>query len=182
MLTATYEIDQNDILNYQLYHASMSKQIKKRRLISRILIPVLYGVIGLFFIVFSNYGLGIIFIVSGVLWLIFFPIWERKRYINHFKGFLKENYKSMFNDTSTIRFDDDSIFIKGLDSESTFGNNQLERIDEITDYIFVKLKSGQTVVLPKNKISNIDEVRSYLLELTGKLNLSYEANLNWKFV
>jgi hypothetical protein len=135
-------IDENDFLTHQLYVASKSKRIKRKRQKSKIMIPIIYFAIGLFFLYEDKVSLTIIFIIIGILWFFIYPIWERRHYIKHYKGFIKENYKDRFGQYIMLEFNNEYILAKDNGTESKVLTNELEEISEIPTTIFVRLKGG----------------------------------------
>ncbi|GAA4125836.1 hypothetical protein [Flavobacterium chungbukense] len=73
----SYQLDENDFLQYQLYTASKSERIKKKRLKSKIVIPIIYGLIIAFDLYKGNTNSAIVFLVMGILWF-FFTLFGKK--------------------------------------------------------------------------------------------------------
>ena len=178
-MTIDYKIDENDFLTYQLYTASKSEQTIKRRERTKVIIPVFYLLLGFFFF-WNEYSLfGVVFVILGILWFFMYPIWEKRRYIKHFKIFIKENYKERLGKIVTLELTNGYIFAKDNGSESKVLTTELEEICEIPTTILIKLKSGQSFILPKDKISNIDSLTSRLMALADYLKIKYEVNDKW---
>ena len=69
--------------------------------------------------------------------------------------------------------------VKG--SESKVLTTELEEICEIPTTIFVRLKGGQSFILPKDKITDLDNVKARLKELAKHLKIKYDTDENWKW-
>ena len=82
-----YNLDESDYLTHQLYMASKSERIKKKRRKSRLLIPILYVVIAVISIIQQNIILSSVFILVAVIWFLFYPLYERNHYEKHYKNF-----------------------------------------------------------------------------------------------
>ena len=180
-MTIDYKIDENDFLTHQLFLASKSYRIKKKRQRSKIIVPLIYFVFGFLFLIESNFSLIIIFFIIGLLWFFIYPLWERRHYINHYKGFIKENYKNRLGRIATLEFGNDFILAKDNGSESKVLTTELEEISEIPSTIFIRLKSGQSFILPKDKIININIVKTRLKELANYLKINYEIDETWEW-
>lgn len=176
-----YKIDENDYLTYQLFSASKSAHFKRKRQRNKIILPIIYVFFGLLFLFVNKSSLTILFFVVGFLWFFIYPLWERRRYIKHFKGFIKENYKDRLGRVATLEFTNEYILAKDSGSESKVLSTELEEICEIPTTIFVKIKSGQSFILPKDKIANIDNVIARLKELATYLKIKYAIDENWEF-
>lgn len=179
-MTIDYSIDENDFLTHQLYIASTSDRIRKKRQRNRIIVPLTYFAFGLlvYFIELKS-DLLIIFFVIAMIWYIVYPIWERRHYIRHYKGFIRENFKDRFGRTSTLEFTNDFILTKDNGSESKVLTMELEEIIEIPTAIFLKFKGGQSIILPKDKINDMGNLTIKLKEFTSHLNIKYKLDDKW---
>lgn len=180
-MTIDYKIDENDFLTHQLYVASKSDRIKKKRQRSKILVPLIYIGIGLLFLFQDKYSMTIIFFIIGLLWFLIYPLWEKRHYIKHYQGFIKENYKDRLGRIATLEFNNDFILAKDNGSESKVLTTEIEEINEIPSTIFVRLKGGQSFILPKDKINDFDKVKERLKELADYLKIKYDTNEKWKW-
>lgn len=180
-MTIDFKIDENDFLTHQLFVASKSDRIKKKRQRSKIIVPLIYLAFGLLFLLQDKVSLTIIFFIIGLLWFFIYPIWERRHYIKHYKGFIKENYKERLGRTATLEFNNDYILAKDNGSESKVLTTELEEIYEIQTTIFVRLKGGQSFILPKDKIENLDNLKAILKELANYLKINYEIDEKWEW-
>ena len=180
-MTIDYKIDENDFLMHQLFVASKSDRIKKKRQRNKIILPLIYVAFGLLFLFEDKYSMTIIFFIIGLLWFFIYPLWERRHYIKHYQGFIKENYKNRLGKTTTLEFSNDFILAKDNGSESKVQTTELEEICEIPKTIFVRLKAGQSFILPKDKISNIDNVIIRLKELADYLKIKYDIDEKWEW-
>ena len=180
-MTIRYSIDENDFLIHQLYTASKSKRIKNKRLRSQFVVPIIYILFGLYGYMTDRPVLMAIFIAFAVLWLLLYPFWERKRYVNHYKNFIKENYKNRFDKIGTITFSDEFIITKEEENESKISTKEIEKITELKPLVLVKLKDGQSLILSKDKIGEIDKLIDNLKELAIKLRIDYNIEENWEW-
>lgn len=180
-MTIGYKIDENDFLTHQLYIASKSDRIKKKRQRSRVMVSLIYVAFGLLFFIEDSLSLSIIFFIIGILWFFIYPLFERRHYVKHYKGFIKENYKDRFNRISTLEFNDDFILAKDNGSESKILTTEIDEINEIPSTIFVRLKGGQSIILPKDKIADIANVTSRLKELAEYLKIKYDIDEKWEW-
>ncbi|MCW2121154.1 hypothetical protein [Flavobacterium sp. 7A] len=66
-MTITYQMDEKDFLIHQLYIASQSTRIKKKRFRSKIITPIIYTDFAFLFLYQEDYFLIVIFLVVAVL-------------------------------------------------------------------------------------------------------------------
>jgi ABC-type multidrug transport system fused ATPase/permease subunit len=180
-MTIDYKIDENDFLTHQLFVASKSDRIKKKRQRSKVILPLIYLAFGLLFFFQDKVSLAVIFLIIGLLWFFIYPIWERRHYIKHYKGFIKENYKDRLGRTAILEFNNEYIVAKDNGSESKVLTTELEEICEIPTTIFVRLKGGQSFILPKDKITDLHKVKARLTELADHLEIKYDIDEKWEW-
>ncbi|MEN2413074.1 hypothetical protein [Flavobacterium mesophilum] len=180
-MTISYQLSANDYLQHQLYTASKSEGIKKKRFKSRITIPLIYGAFIAFYLYSKDIQGAIIFFILAALWFFLYPFWDKRRYIKHYESFIKENYKERFKETVLIELSTDFILEKGRASRGIIATSEIEEINEISSSIFIKLKHGVSLILPKNAIENIDSLILFLKELANNLNVKYNIENNWEW-
>jgi hypothetical protein len=180
-MTINYKIDENDFLTHQLFVASKSERIKRKRQRSKILVPLIYIALGLLFLLQGEVTLTIIFLIIGLLWFFIYPLWEKQYYIRHYKGFIKENYKNRLDRIATLEFTNDYILAKDNGSESKVLTTELEEICEIPSTIFIRLNGGQSFILPKDKIIDFDNLKARLRELANYLKIEYTLYEKWEW-
>lgn len=175
-----YTLDKNDFLEYQLFAASQSDRIKRKRRRNRLLVPVVYFFLGIWFLYSGNYPIAIIGLCFAVLWFLFYPFRERRLYIKHFKAFVEENHKNNFGKPVTVELGDDTIFAKDSGSESKILTSELKEINEIPSLIVLGLKSGNSLIISKN-VSDLNAVRDRLKELSESLIVPYYTKDLWQW-
>lgn len=178
-MTIELKIDENDYLNYQLFVASQSKTIKRKRNRNKIIIPILYLLIGTSGFYNNSIFMGIVFCIFAVLWFFLYPLWERNNYIKHYKNFIQENYKDAFGKSAFLEISDKTIFIKDEVSDSKLLTSEIKEIYEIPTSIYIRMKAGKTLILPKSKIPSIQELKSELIRLSSVLKINYISDENW---
>ena len=92
-MTIEYTIEEADFLTHQLYIASRSERIKRKRKRSRLLVPIAYLVIGLYFYLQQQQNLGYAFFLIGILWFFFYPLWDGGTTVSIIKRSLKKIIK-----------------------------------------------------------------------------------------
>ncbi len=180
-MTIEYTINEHDLLTHQLFLASQSERIKKKRQKNKTIFPLAYGALGLLFFSDDQFSLATIFIIIGLLWFFFYPAWEKRRYIKHYRAFIKENYKDRIGKVGTLELSNDFILAKENGSESKVLTTELEEISEIPTMILIKLRGGQSFILPKDKIVNIANVKTRLDELAAYLKIKYDIDEKWEW-
>ena len=180
-MTIDFKIDQKDFLTHQLFLASRSTRIKRKRRRSKMAVPLFYLAFAVFCLYEDKVWMSILFTLIAILWFFIYPLWERRHYIRHYKGFIKENYKERLDVIATLEFNDDYILAKDNGSDSKVLTTEVEEICEIPTRIFVRLKGGQSFILPKDKIRDLDNLKLRLKELSNHLKIKYQTDEKWEW-
>jgi len=176
-----YSVDENDYLTHQLYVASKSMTIKNSRLMGKIITPII--LVGFGCVKFNEGNLFMLILLStlAIIWFFFYPLIEKHRYKKYYKNFIKETYKNTSGKAATLEVNDEYILSNHDGNESKILIKELEEINEIDNYIFIKLKIGGSFVLPKNKINSVNDLVFKLQELSKTLGIKYNFEKNWKW-
>lgn len=180
-MTLHYTIDENDFLTHQLYIASKSERIRKIRKRGKMTVSIAYALMALLFYIQEKTLLMIIFLIMALCWFIINPFFERKKYVRHYKKFIAECYKTRIGRMATLTINNEGFVTKDDGGESKIIATETEEIVEIPSLFLIRLKTGQSLLIPKNKISNVDEVKETLIDLAGFLKISYNVEDNWKW-
>jgi len=180
-MTLQYTLDENDFLTHQLYIASKSERIRKIRKRGRLVLSIAYALMALLFYFQGKSSLMIIFLILALCWFIINPFFERKKYVRHYKKFIAECYKIRIGRMATLTINNECFVTKDDGGESKIIATETEEIVEIPSLFLLRLKSGQSLIIPKNKIGNADEVKNELLGLADFLKISYTVEENWKW-
>lgn len=180
-MTIEYALDEKDYLTHQLFAASQSKRIKRQRLRNRLLGLILFAAIGFSHFMKADRVGTVCFSTGALLWFFFYPLWERWYYKKHYQSSVNELYKQRFGKISVVALGNDYIFTREHGIESKLSFNEVEEISEIPAMVFLKLRDGHYLLLPKGKISNIDLVKSRLKELAATLKIEYKVHERWEW-
>ena len=176
-----YSLDEEDFLTSQLYSASVSEAIKKKRKRTKILVPVIYIVLALVFLLQQKVSTGVAFLAVAVIWFFVYPLWQRRLYEKHYRTFIAETYSNRLNRPVSMELNKDYILAKDNGSESKVLTTEVEKIVEIPSLILIKLKGGQAYLLPKTKIGQTEEVIARLKQLAANWQVEYSIQNNWQW-
>jgi hypothetical protein len=180
-MTLTYQLDQIDYLQHQLFLASKSERIKKKRTISWIIVSISIFLVSLIFYRNNNSILFYCFLGFGIYTSIFYPLYQRQQYRNHYAKFIAENYKYRFGQIANINFSENAIETIDATGESKINLSEIENITETGEYFYPRLKSGGHLIIPKSKIIDVSQVRTSLINICEKLNINFIEDQNWKW-
>ena len=174
-------LDENDYLTYQLYIASKTPRIRKTRIRSWIFTTITFALLAFLFFRSDNSFLTIYFLIAAGLSLIFFPVYSRWRYKNHYLKHIKETYKNRFGLECSLTITDDSITTQDKTGEVRINTSEIEEINEIRDFYFLKSKSGVSIIISKNKSENIETIEKAIKLLIQNKNIRHNIDLEWKW-
>lgn len=180
-MTLKYSLDEDDFLQHSLFTATKSERIKKKRRKNWIMVTSAVFCLALIFYFSENMHEVYYWLIFGVITLFFYPSYEKYQYKKHYQKYIAETYKNRFNETSTVIFDEDNIETSDRTGEMKINLSEIEKIIETTKYFYLKMKTGETLIIPKFKIENLDNLRNILEKLAIKLNINFEDDLNWKW-
>jgi len=174
-------LDEQDYLTYQLYTASKTPRIKKARVRSWVFTTLTFVILAFLFYKSDNSFLGHYFLIAAGLSLILFPIYSRWRYKNHYLKYIKETYKNRFGVECSVNINDESISTQDKTGEAKINTSEIEEINEIKDYYFIKSKSGVSLIIPKNKSNNLENIENAIKSLVRNKGITHNIDLDWKW-
>ena len=172
------QLENKDYLAYHLYNSSKSSLHKKKRMRGRIVIPILFLILGSLFILTSkNLNAFLIYVAIAVFWFLLHPLYSRWLYKNHFRKHIKETYKNRVHKTAELTFKDDSVLIEEPTSETKIFTTEFQELIELPDYYFLKLKSDVSIIFPKSTIANRTAFKRYFQN--HQIRCTDELNWRW---
>lgn len=181
VMTIDYSIDEQDFLTFQLFTASRSEEIRKRRFKARLLPALILLAAGIFLLVRKDMNMAIMLELLAAAWYFFYPVREKTVYRNSYAKFISQNFKDKFGQKASMTLNDQFVINKDGLGESRIRFAEIGEINEISELILIKLKKGQSFILPVQKIANIDAFRDELKEIASKAGIPYSENLEWKW-
>ena len=172
-----YTLDDDDFVQYYLYTASKSKNIKKKRILMRFLIPFIYLLFSLWEYFKENIWLSSIFLILALVWVIFYPLYTRYRYTKHYAKHVNENYKSRLFKPIKLEVTSDYILGEDFTGETKINITEVKSLTEISNNFFINVTSNASLIIPKRDIFNKDDFKEEFI----KKNIPIENELNWKW-
>jgi YcxB-like protein len=87
-----------------------------------------------------------------------YPIREKNQYIKHYKGFILENYKEFLDVKQTLSINSEHLFSKSNAIESKIDAKEIPEIVELPKIILLRLGKSQSIILPKNQITDLVDI------------------------
>ncbi len=173
-----YKIEEEDYLAFQLYTASQSPKIQKKKTNSHILITSALALLGLAMISLSaDKTFGFLYLIMAFAFGFYYPKYFKWRYKKHYLSHIRESYKQRIGLVVTLEFLEDSIVAKDKTGESKLSLSEIEVVKETSQHFFLLFSTGVSVIIPK-----LDEEESEALKVRfEEAGIQVEDHLNWKW-
>ena len=178
-MNLNFKITNENYLTFQLYLASKSQSILKKRKRTRLVVPILYSVFAISLFVLESPFLAAGFAAFAMFWFFFYPLWEKGKYIKYYRKVIEENHKSRIGTDIKIELQNDHLFSTSGGSEAKISTNEIKEIVELKDLILIRLDVTQAFVIPKDKINDLPGLIGELKDLAKKIKVNYREELGW---
>lgn len=177
----TYSLDEKDYLTFQLFTASNSPSVKRRRMLSRSIPAAAYLFFAVLFFYRGDLTMLFAFLLLAVVWFFFYPIHDRNLYRRQYQKFIAENMNNKFGRKATLTFEKDRVKAKDEVSESAIDIAEIESITETEALFLLKLKTNQSFILPKNKIDNWEQLPTFFTTLEAERGIPFVDRMDWQW-
>jgi len=172
-----YKIDEIDFLTFQLYTCSKSERIQKKKKKNHILLSAGFFLAAIWFYIIDLQLTAICSFIYAVFTALFYPRFFNKKHKKHYQSYIREHYAQRFGTTEELEFNNKTIASKDKVGEGYINLDHVELINEIESHYFIKISTGQSIIIPKKQISNNQEFKTHLKSLGLKIN----NDTNWKW-
>ncbi|HLP10498.1 MAG TPA: hypothetical protein VK177_01130 [Flavobacteriales bacterium] len=180
-VTIKFKADLEDYLTHQLFIASKSPGIARKRSRNKMVVGLLFTAAGLSFFATENIPVGSAFVTIALLWFVFYPIWEANYFKKKMQEMLLENFKTPPTNQTTITLAKDIITVNDEHNSTQIKTALVTLIVEIPRLILVRFEDGKSFLVPKNKVENLEEFENALHELAKLLGVKYNEERTWKW-
>ena len=160
----TYQLTQSDLVKFNEYHSAHSAFDKKCRRKYRIFFPIIYLTFSIIFFLFSDYPSTIIFIAFAILWFVFYPLWQKKRYRKHFEKHVAETVGDSLKEPMVVELQDEGIHISDYSGQSLYKYSAVGQIVENESCTYIYFGKGIALILPHDRLS-IDDIKALVVEV-----------------
>ncbi|MDW3646584.1 MAG: hypothetical protein R8P61_05970 [Bacteroidia bacterium] len=173
----SYTLSEEDFLQHQLYLASNSQRIRKKEQRAWKLISFIFSLIGvILYLTDTAFPLGPFAILFGFITVLFYPLYVKKHYKDHYKNFIQENYQNRIGFPTEVALHEAFLFMKDKSGEGKIDLSELEYLIEIQQNFFLRLKSGHSLIFPKAQIQDLPAFRKSFQDI----DVQVEPDLDWE--
>lgn len=163
----SYELTEQQFVDFNLYHAKHSEAVKRSLTIQRFVIPIIYlmmpFVMGPIFN-WSVWGLMIPFILFAALWIIFFPPyfhWNIKRMS---RKMVNEGKNEGLLGTHELFIDSQGIREVTKNGETHVRWSGIEKCGEDAVNVYLYNSAMSAMIIPKKAVPELESLRKLLAE------------------
>lgn len=172
------QITNDDYLVHQLYTASNSLSVKKKRRISKWVSPAIFLIIGgVLTYQDGDFVALILFGSLAVIWFAFYPKYERYRYKRHYKNYIKELHGKDVIMNASIVFDEGYIFVKDEVSEGKVKISEVNYVANLPKHYIVRVSNKQALVIPKICVQSTNDFEQFFTSM----QIEVKDELDWKW-
>ncbi len=175
-----YKITADDYLTHQLFSASQNKTVNQQRRRGLILWTSAFFILSMLFYIQNNTYLAIYFILFGLGFIFIYPLYSRWIYKRFYKRMVYRGFKESNLENLWLKIGNEITLSNGKE-EGKIPVSNIEKIQEISTHVFLKLKEGKNIIIPKQKMENQQELLEKLSSLSKEYAIPYEKMLEWKW-
>lgn len=175
-----FHLSEDDYLTQMLFNATQSKVIKRRRLINWLICIAMFLILALTFYLKGNYPLTIMYVVGLIIFIIFYPMYQRWLYKRSYSKYLKESMKNKSESLICIEFIGDQILLNDYAGDASMNISAIDHIYETGQYFYLRFNSSGTLILPKAHL-DVKDFTHVIQNISEKYNIPFKHELNWKW-
>jgi hypothetical protein len=173
-------LDISDHLTFQLYTVSKNPETKKKKIRGWIGMTITFFCLSYLSYTYNDATLSIYFLFVAIVFLFFYPFYWKWRYKRHYLKHVSELYKNNTGEASTITFEKDFISTTDNFGEIKLKVSEIEEINEIKNYYFIKSRNGLSLIISKVKSESLKEIQERIKSLTES-GIKHNVDLNWNW-
>lgn len=180
-MTLEYSITEEDYLTYLMHHSAKSKSLRNARQRMRLVVTAVYLVFALMLYLQGMMIGALLFVAGSVVVYMVYPKTAKKKYLKHYRRFIRENRSGQIGRRVSLSIDDAYIHASDEGGEAKVQLSEITDITELATIFMIKFKVGESFVIPKNEIADAEGLGQFLKALSEKLHVPYSAELDWKW-
>ena len=177
-MTFEFKLNEQDFLDFQLFTASKSDRINKKKRNGWVYLTIGAILVALFSYLNQNYFLSIYSGLVAIVLGLFYPKYFKWRYKKHYMTHIQEIYSKRFGQIEAIQINDDSILSKDKTGEGRIYLSEIEHIHETDNHFFLKVSTGISLIIPKKELNDTSLLKKKFKDIG--LTLIDETNWKWK--
>jgi hypothetical protein len=174
----SYQLAFEHYVEHQLFVASQSPAVRKKRQYSRFTMAVVYAILGFLMLRFSeDYFLTAVFFVIAVGWFFAYPYYSRQRYRKHYEKHIRDNYQNRVGVPVDMEIDQNTILAKDKSGESKIRTSEIKALVLLPGIFLIQLKNDTSFIIPKSYVAD----QEMLKQEFENLGVPFEDASTWEW-
>lgn len=172
-MNINYELTKQDYIEFNIFHMSYSKSLRKLMFIQRYVISLCFLIAPFMIAKFSDIPLGYwlsIFVIVYILWVAFIPKYIQRTMRKRILRLVDEGKNAGMFGNQSLTLDIESIVEIGMINESKTNYVAVEKVVETNDYVYIYTSSIKACVIPNRAFESIDQRTEFINYLNAKVN------------
>jgi hypothetical protein len=124
-------------------------------------------------------GQSIYFLVLAIVAFLFLPAYTRWSYRKTYLKHVRKYYKDRMTEATSIQFEGDSLLVADTQGASTVDQAEIDAINELTEHLFIKVNSGQSIIVPLYKIEDLSLFRKEVKQFSETKGIPWNDETSW---
>lgn len=180
-MTYKYTLDKNDYLTHQLYRVSKNPASNKRRIRNWIICVLVFLLFAFFFYSSGQTFMMGYFLIAAIITAIFYPMYHKWRFKNHYSKHIAENYNEFFNENVYLILNEDSFTSKDRVTESKIAYTDINQINELKDHLLIEVRKGQMLIVLKQANNDFSNLLTRLDEISKTYDIKWIDDTTWQW-
>ncbi len=180
-MNLTYTLTFQDFLNFQLFNASESPRVRKKRARNRWSVAFLFLVMAIVYLLINTqYLMSMVCLLLSILWYWLYPLRDASMYRKHYLNHIRDVRADQLGAFATVEITTDQIKMHSNSINTEIATSEVQDVVEIPENMLIRLNGGMAVIIPKGQV-NLEETREFLKRFASELQVPYRALLDWKW-
>lgn len=175
----TYKLEESDYHTHLLYTISTSSSAIKTRAKIRLMMTLFLLIFA--FMSYANESTiqTVYFLSLAILAFLFMPKYTRWSYSKTYLKHVRKFYKDRMSEPTSFYINERSFQISDSQGESTIDFSEIDTVNELDKYCFIKLKSGQSIIIPLYKINESETLKTDLKNIAKIHDIPWNDETDW---
>lgn len=163
-----YILTEEDYIQFNLFHIKNSKTAMTALKFQRLLIPILYIIVGFVLAKVSDGPLSLwlsIFLLLGIAWFFFYPKYFYRSVMRRVQKMLKEGKNEGLLGEHCLVLSKEGIHDTTMSGETSAKWPSIQTFAEDEQNLYLYNTSLSAYIIPKREIQNLDEFHKYVNKL-----------------
>ena len=170
-----------DYVDNLLFFNSINERLIKRRRNDMILSACFAMVPVILAILLENWIFTLTFLIIAIVGLYTQPKRKKNTIRRHYRRHVEENFHNRFGKEAIVTIDSKEIYVATPGEEGRIDFDQMETIYEVPYHFFIKLLSGTSLIIPKDRVADAAAVGAELHAIAAQYNREYVVMNGWKW-